>query len=155
MFWLDQATSKAKAIASFLTAPQTLTYGDICQIFPDFLCFDSLSSVQISLPFLPSDLNLTSTVAKFDALLDHVAKINFENSVNAMFIVPLFGAYAICLVQLFMFVRESRMHLKQLYKGECEFVLRAKHLNNGAIASNSFHFGGYFSFFLEFFSIKN
>jgi len=142
----DQAalTEKVEKIASFLTTPQSLTYGDICQIFPDILCIDSLSAVQISLPSLPSGLN--STVTTFKQLLDHVVRINFESSINAIFIVPLFVAYAICLGQLFMFMRESRMHLKQLYKGECEFVLKAKNLKNGSITSSSFHFGGYFSF---------
>jgi hypothetical protein len=66
-----------------------------------------------------------------------------KSSLNAIVIVPVFAALVVCLLQLLFLLKDTKTHLKQLYKGECEFVLKAKNLSNPSIASSSFHFGGY------------
>ena len=47
--------------------------------------------------------------------------INFlpsaRSSLNAIFIVPLFGALLICMLQLFLFVKDCKTHLSEMYKG--------------------------------------
>ncbi len=136
---LDDAGDKVNQLGSFLTSTQSVTYGEICQVFGEFLCVDSLLDLKIPIPQLPK---ATGAFSKLNATLMHLQQINLASSINAITIVPIVGAYLICLLQLFMFVRETRLHLKQLHKGNCEFVVKAKNLNNGSIASSSFHFGG-------------
>jgi hypothetical protein len=65
--------------------------------------------------------------------LKELASINFSNSFEAIFIFPIFAAYVICIIQMFLFIRESRLHLQQLYKGECEFIVKSKNLSNASI----------------------
>jgi len=58
-------------------------------------------------------------------------------------IIPVFASLLVCLLQILFLVKDSKTHIKQLYKGECEFVVKAKNVSNASIASASFHFGGY------------
>ena len=41
-----------------------------------------------------------------------------KTSVNAIAIVPLFGALLICMLQLFLFIKDCKTHLVQMYKGK-------------------------------------
>ena len=82
---------------------------------------------------IPS-IPLSKQVAKFMP--------QFGVSLNALFIVPIFGAMFICSLQFFFLIRESKKFMIELYKGKCEFVKSPKYINNGSVFSSSFHFGG-------------
>ena len=58
-------------------------------------------------------------------------------------ILPVFISFIICLIQLFLIAKDCKTHLLELYKGECEFIKKAKNLENSKIAGSSFHFGGF------------
>jgi hypothetical protein len=72
--------------------------------------------------------------------------IEFTASLRAsmlcMLILPAFIAFSICLVQIFLTIRESKIHLTEMWKGKCEFVDSAHKLNKVLVANSSFHFGG-------------
>ena len=97
----------------------------ICQ-FSEDLCVQAISAYKFIMPFQRA-LNLLP---------------NYKSYILAIAIVPIFGAFFIALLQMFIWVKESKNHLKQLYVGECEFVPKTKNLSNASIASASFHFGG-------------
>ena len=64
------------------------------------------------------------------------------SSVIAIFVVPLIASLLICLLQLYLLTRDAKTHIKELYKGTCQFVVKATDIPNASIASSSFHFGG-------------
>ncbi len=70
-------------------------------------------------------------------------KDNLINSVKFCAILPVFISFFICFIQLLLIARDCKKHLLELYRGDCEFVKKAKNLQNGKIAGNSFHFGGF------------
>lgn len=72
-----------------------------------------------------------------------------RTSLLAVFITPLFGSFVICVIQVFLLMRETKEHLIELYKGKCEFVRKASSLGKNSIASSSFHFGGYYLFIFD------
>jgi hypothetical protein len=72
-------------------------------------------------------------------ILSNVSKA----SINGIFLAPLIISLLICLLQQFLSIRETKKHLLQLYKGECEYVKKLKNLDNSSISESSFHFGGY------------
>lgn len=102
------------ALKFFLTTPQTIRFGDICTLFADYLCIDSLSDVEFTLPMLP---NVNSSISKVNDTLNKLTSIDIPSSLEAIFIVPIFASFLICCVQMLLFMQESRLHLKQLYKG--------------------------------------
>ena len=65
-----------------------------------------------------------------------------RDSIVWLFMTPLIVSPIICIFQIYLFSNDLKTHLKQLYKGECDFVRKAKNIGNAAIASGSFHFGG-------------
>jgi hypothetical protein len=83
-------------------------------------------------------------------LPDRIIEIypSVKSSILSILIVPAFGAYLFCLLQIFFLVKETRNHLRQMHQGNCEFVRKAVNLNKNSIASSSFHFGGYLVGFL-------
>ena len=91
------------------------------------MCIDSLTNYTIKLP-VP---NKIITVLPW-----------LRSSVIWVFIAPLIITPFICLLQVLIFVLETKKHLKQLYKGECDFVQSAIKIGNASIAKASFHFGG-------------
>ena len=98
--------------------------GDILCSFSQDICIEALK-VPFKLPNLP---------------INHFGGV--RESVIAIFVVPLFASLLICLVQLYLLSRDTKTHIKQLYKGTCEFVLKANKIPSPSIASSSFHFGG-------------
>ena len=76
--------------------------------------------------------------------LDEKNKKNLANTLRSLLILPIFLSLIICLVQLFLLVRETRIYLIQLYKGKCEFLkyVDKKKMINEAV-SNHFSFGGF------------
>lgn len=107
----------------------------MCKILPDYLCIDStIMNVTFTLPQIPKAVSfLNYTSSKLD-------RINFTSSFEVILIFPIFGAFTICLVQMFLFIRESRLHLQQLYRGQCEFVVKSTSIPNGSIGINDFEF---------------
>ena len=67
-------------------------------------------------------------------------------SVIAIFVVPLVASLLICLLQLYFLTRDAKTHITELYKGTCQFVVKATDIPNASIASSSFHFGGLVKF---------
>ena len=67
----------------------------------------------------------------------------FRISSILLIMVPIFGTMVICLLQMFLFVKESKRFIIELYKGKCEFIVKLENVNNRTIFGNSFHFGGY------------
>lgn len=133
---LRKFDDKLNQLQTLLTTSPTIKIGDVCEAISNELpfCVDSLYDIEIPIPKVP---------AAATTILQRLQNISIESSLEAIFIVPIFVALLICLLQLFLFVRESRLHMKQIQKGECQFVVDAKSLSNGSIASSSFHFGGY------------
>ncbi len=56
---------------------------------------------------------------------------------------PLIVTPLICLFQIYFLTSDVKRHLKELYKGKCQFVLKAESIGNSSIAESSFHFGGF------------
>ena len=91
----------------------------LCEHLEPFL------NINFTLPKLPESFNalnnrLNKTLEqnpKITLILMYLQKIDIPTSIEAILIVPIFVAFAICLVQLFLFVRETRLHLKQLQRG--------------------------------------
>lgn len=105
-----------------------LNWGDlVCNALPD-ACLEQFEAIG------PIKLPLPKKIVHFFP--------DMKASLLAIVIVPLFGSLLICLLQVFFLVRETKKHLQQMYKGNCDFVRKAEHLNKGSIASSSFHFGG-------------
>jgi hypothetical protein len=69
---------------------------------------------------------------------------NLANTLRLISILPIFLSLIICIVQLFLLVRETRTYLIQLYKGKCEFLkfVNRKKMIDEAV-SNHFSFGGF------------
>ncbi len=65
-----------------------------------------------------------------------------RDSVLWIFAGPLIIAPIICLLQLALLAKDTKTHLKQLRRGQCDFVQSAQTIGNASIASSSFHFGG-------------
>ena len=130
---LDKSADKGKQLVDFFSSEQSIKYGDICGTIPELDCVDALKDITIySLPRFPKVESIISPRIK------ELASINFSNTIEAIFIVPIFAAYIICIIQMFLFVRESRLHLQQLYKGECEFIVKSKNLSNASIGKYKF-----------------
>lgn len=128
----DDLVNKAQTLSDILSTPQTISFGDLCQIYSEYLCIDSLSNIEITLP------SIAKVPASLQKFISNISKITFSSSVSAVFIVPISFAFLFCIVQLFLFIRETKIHLKQLHRGECEFVLKAKSINNGSICKYLF-----------------
>lgn len=102
--------------------------GDLlCRYLPDF-CIDQLREFGVI------KIPLGSKIVSFVPSL--------RSSALAVIIAPLFLSGVICLIQLFLLIRETKDHLVALYQGKCEFVKKASSLPKNSIASSSFHFGG-------------
>ena len=65
-----------------------------------------------------------------------------RSSVLWIFAGPLIIAPIICLLQLALLAKDTKTHLKQLRRGQCDFVQSAQTIGNASIAGSSFHFGG-------------
>lgn len=103
--------------------------GEILCAINDQVCLEQLREMGgIKLPLPKSFVNFTPSL---------------KSSILAVFIVPAFGAFLLCLGQVFLLIKETRQHLRELYQGKCEYVKKAANLENSKIASTSFHFGGY------------
>ena len=112
----------------------TIPIGNIlCSISSDTLCGDSLSNLTIKIP-LPD---------KIFQVLPWL-----HDSIVWVFMAPLILSPIICLFQIYLLSNDIKTNLKQLYKGECDFVRKAINIGNAAIARGSFHFGGYKNFHL-------
>jgi hypothetical protein len=80
-------------------------------------------------------------------------------SLVSLLIVPFIGSIFICLIQILIGLRETKIHLLELYKGNCSYLPNSKGVSNSTIASSSFHFGGYLTgyliwgFFIQYFII--
>lgn len=109
-----------------------INIGEILCSLAQEICIEPLSLMG------PIKIPVPSKVKKYFGIYPEL-----KSSLNAIIIVPVFAALLICLLQLLFLLKDTKTHLKQLYKGQCEFVLKAKNLSNPSIASSSFHFGGY------------
>lgn len=65
-----------------------------------------------------------------------------KDSVVWVFAGPLLIAPIISFLQVGLLAMDTKLHLRQLYKGKCDFVQSAKAIGNASIAGSSFHFGG-------------
>lgn len=114
---------------SVFTGNITVNIGDILCTINDELCLGELSSMgSIKLP-------IPARVVKFLPSL--------KLSILLVFIIPLFTSILICCVQVGFFIKETKQHLIEMYKNDCDFVRKAKHLTTDGITASSFHFGGY------------
>lgn len=116
----------ASDLVNLLTTSPTIKVQDICDTISDELpfCTDALIDTELALPKIPNGLNAT---------LNRILQVDIAASLEAIIIVPIVFAYIICIIQLLLFIRESRLHITQMHKGECEFVVQAKNLSNGSI----------------------
>jgi hypothetical protein len=104
---------------------RNLTIGDISCFFGEEFC----------IPELNFRLPLPEAVYKFGPEL--------IPSIYAVVLAPMFAALIVCIVQVFIGIRDSKKHLLEIYKGKCFYLPPIKTLANSSIASSSFHFGGY------------
>ena len=77
---------------------------------------------------------------RFDRLEDVFA--GHKSFIVAIFVTPLFVAWLICVVQLYLLAADTKTHIRQLYRGNCEFVVKAANISNSSIAKSSFQFAG-------------
>ena len=133
--FIDKNVNKLQILSDYFSTEHQITFGEVCKILPDYLCIDStIMNVTFTLPQIPKAVSfLNYTSSKLD-------RINFTSSFEVILIFPIFGAFTICLVQMFLFIRESRLHLQQLYRGQCEFVVKSTSIPNGSIGTNDFKF---------------
>jgi len=133
--FIDKNVNKIQILSDYFSTEHQITFGEVCRILPDYLCIDStIMNVTFTLPQIPKAVSfLNYTSSKLD-------RINFTSSFEIIIIFPIFGAFTICLVQMFLFIRESRLHLQQLYRGQCEFVVKSTSIPNGSIGINDFEF---------------
>lgn len=137
LFLLYEITMTITMIASYLPDDSklkveegqlTINIGDILCSISDSICIPSLQEYgPIPLP-IPSKFYNIGFSLKASTLI--------------LFILPLFVALFLTLFQVFLFVRETKTFLIELYKGKCEYV--STRLSKESIASSSSHFGGYF-----------
>ena len=99
----------------------------LIKIFKMDSCNDSISSLSIPIP-VP------------DMIIQAIPWL--RDSIFWIFVAPLIFSPIICLIQIYLLSNDIKTHLKQMYKGECDFVRKAKRIGNGSIANGSFHFGG-------------
>ena len=86
--------------------------------------------------------NMTSTL--YRSLIEDGDDLRWlKDSVVWVFAGPLIIAPIICYLQIFLLAMDTKTHLRQLHKGNCDFVQNAKTIGNRSIAGSSFHFGGY------------
>ena len=110
-----------------------ISVGDIfCSISDDF-CIEELA-------------NFTQKLPVPDKIIQVLPWL--RTSIIWVFAAPLIISPLICLLQVFLFSRDLKTHLKQLYKGDCDFVRSAEAIGNASIATASFHFGGYVTGYL-------
>ena len=117
----------------------------------NYLNFDNLSNVTIGQltcllgpEFCLEGLDIPLPIPKTFVIFGP----SFIPSINALFIVPLFGALLICVFQIFFGIRDSKKHLIQIYKGKCTYLPPIRKLANATIAGSSFHYGGYLTGYL-------
>ena len=67
---------------------------------------------------------------------------HFRVSMIYLSLIPIFLAMTICVLQMFLLIRETKRYLIELYKGKCQFVKIRKNYKNETVFSSSFHFGG-------------
>ena len=91
----DDMVNKAQTLSDILSTPQTISFGDLCQIYSEYLCIDSLSNIEITLP------SIAKVPASLQKFISNISKITFSSSVSAVFIVPISFAFLFCIVQLF------------------------------------------------------
>jgi hypothetical protein len=78
-----------------------------------------------------------------DVCMDsHKKYTDTRSSFVWVFVAPLIISLVICLLQIYLLSSDVKTHLKQLYKGECDFVRKAETIGNASIANSSFHVGG-------------
>ncbi len=61
---------------------------------------------------------------------------SFETSFYLILFLPLSLALVITLLQFFLAIKDSKMHLQQIYKGKCDYIPPRKELTNGFISGN-------------------
>ena len=90
------------------------------------------------------DYETNNTIDHFVQVPEQIAKFLpiFRRSIIYLFVVPVFGAMVICILQMFLLIKESKNYLIELYKGKCEFVKKPKSINQESVFTSSFHFGG-------------
>jgi len=130
--FVDSLNKNSTLVTDFFTDEHQITLDIVCEFLPQNLCIDSLTNITFNLPQMPKAAGfINSTISR-------LSQVNFTDSFEALIIVPIFGAFTICLVQMFLFIRESRLHLQQLYRGQCEFVVKSSSLQNDSIGINDF-----------------
>lgn len=98
-------------------------------------------------------LNESKIIDKTFKGLDHFIKETLESdyekeamlarSIKTVAVLPVFISFLICAIQLFLIAKDCKTHLLELYRGDCDFIKKAKHFENSKIAGSSFHFGGF------------
>ena len=158
--WDENFKFSSRYVNSLFVALVTLYY---FSVYWGYVVITNVTGWTLVLPDSTSEINLkdfdfgallcgisdeicVEQIKSFKFILPFQRAINFINDykshINSILIVPVFGALLITLVQVLLWVKESKTHLKQLYKGNCEFVAKAKNLTNQSIATKSYSFGG-------------
>jgi hypothetical protein len=106
----------------------TIPIGELlCQLSEE-ICIESFQNYTLKLPIPEKIIQILPWI---------------RDSILWVFAAPLIISPLICLLQIFLISRDIKTHLKQLYKGECDFIQKAVTIGNASIANSSFHFGGY------------
>ena len=108
-------------------AQQNISIGDLLCSISDDLCIEALEPFVQSIPAPNINITLSAWI---------------HTSIEWILVGPLIGTPLICLLNIWLLAKDVKTHLRQIYKGECEFVLKASSLSNAWIAGQSFHFGG-------------
>ncbi len=66
-----------------------------------------------------------------------------RNALTPGLIVPACVALVICLLQVFLGIKDFQTHLLKIYRGKCNYLPVRSKLANTSIAQSAFHFGGY------------
>lgn len=56
---------------------------------------------------------------------------------------PSLVSFLVCVIQVLLSIRDTKTHLIQIYKGNCDYVPKRKDLKRGEIAESSLHYGAY------------
>jgi hypothetical protein len=112
---------------SFDSSKAEIPVGDILCSFSSDICIDSAMNYTVHLPVPEKIVQVLPWL---------------RESVIWVFTAPLILSPILCLLQIYLLSSDIKTHLKQLYKGECDFVRKAETIGNASIANASFHFGG-------------
>ncbi len=96
-----------------------------------------LKIVILALNLLKSNYDSMSLITLNDAVSKHY------DFILIIFLVAFMSSFVICIFQIVLLCRDVKLHIKQMYKGNYNFVKRARTLRNFYVLSNSsFHFNG-------------